>query len=192
MVRRLVTKLLVDGGWRGFDCIAPWRLEGYIGGVSTIPAIYTPSHVGRRVEPVIRIMAGAVAIGCMSLLILAAWLRPDASGTGTHEQLHLVQCQFLEHTGIPCISCGMTTSFSWYIRGNFLASFYLQPMGFVLAVLTTMGVWIGLYIAISGRSIMSLMRRLPTKTLFGSLIVFALLAWAWKIYLHLHGIDGWA
>lgn len=153
--------------------------------------IYTPSRLGRRVQPTIRIIAAGVALGCLGLLIVAAWLHPDSSGTGTHEQLHMPACQFLQHTGLPCPTCGMTTSFSWFVRGNLLASFYLQPMGMVLAMFAAAGVWMGFYIALTGRSLSGLIQRVPMGPLITALLVFAAIAWGWKIFLHVRGMDGW-
>ena len=40
----------------------------------------------------------------------------------------------------------MTTSFAWFVRGNWLASFYVQPMGFVLALGTGALFWASLFI----------------------------------------------
>src|SRR5438105_1225691 len=83
----------------------------------------------------------------------AAPLTPDAGGMGTHTQLGLAPCQWLARTGIPCPSCGMTTSLAWFVRGHLLESLYVQPMGAVLAALACCCVWGGLYIAITGRPI---------------------------------------
>ena len=86
----------------------------------------------------------------------------------------------------------MTTSFAWFVRGNWLASFYVQPMGFVLAMLAVAIFWAGLYIAVSGRGIHRLLRFIPPRYYGVPLTTWAILAWAWKIYIHLHGLDGWS
>jgi hypothetical protein len=85
----------------------------------------------------------------------------------------------------------MTTSFAWFARGNLLASIYVQPMGAMLAALAGMAVWGGAYIAITARPAHRLLSSLRPRYHVAPLLVLAVLAWAWKIYIHLHGIDGW-
>lgn len=55
------------------------------------------------------------------------WLYPyDADGNalrlGTHQQLGLPPCTFKEMVGVPCPSCGMTSSFSLLLHGDVLNS----------------------------------------------------------------------
>ena len=64
-------------------------------------------------------------------------------------------------------------------------------MGMVLAVLTTMTVWMGLYIAATGKPVYRLVTTIPYRYTLLPLLSWAVLAWAWKIFIHLHGIDGW-
>lgn len=49
-------------------------------------------------------------------------------------------CALRKTTGIPCLSCGMTRSFDWFLRGRFLDSLLVNPIGFGLAVLSLVGV----------------------------------------------------
>ena len=72
----------------------------------------------------------------MSVLGVAAWLHADPRGVSTHEQLGLPGCTFLQTTGMPCFTCGMTTAFTHAAHGHLLAALYTQPGGAVLAVLT--------------------------------------------------------
>ncbi len=51
-------------------------------------------------------------------------------------------CTMRRVTGIPCLSCGMTRSFDWFMQGRFLDSLSINPLGFVLALLSAVG---GLY-----------------------------------------------
>ncbi len=136
-------------------------------------------------------MALGVAGVCLSVLLVAAWLKPDLAGEETHRQLGFGQCQFLQTTGLPCPSCGMTTSFAWFVRGNLVASLYVQPMGMVLAILAGVGFWVGLYVALTGRPVYRLLRMIPPVYLWGFLLGWAVLAWGWKILIHLNGLDGW-
>ena len=66
---------------------------------------------------------------------LARSLQPRPQGYGTHQQLGLPPCSFLMLAGMPCPSCGMTTSFAYFTRGNLVKSFQSNPAGLVLATL---------------------------------------------------------
>ena len=85
----------------------------------------------------------------------------------------------------------MTTSFAWFARGNLLASLYVQPAGLVLAVLTTMLFWACLYIALTGSPLHRLLRLGQPAVYLFTLFGVGILAWAWKIFIYLRGIDGW-
>lgn len=157
-----------------------------------VPTIFSP-----RLEPAVvgksgRLLAAVICLVCTAVLVTAARVTPCPNGLGTHTQLGLLPCQFLLRTGLPCPSCGMTTSYAWFARGNFLASFYVQPMGFLLALLTVVAFWMGLYVALTGRAVYRLLARGPSRYYVPGLLVWAIIAWGWKIFIHLHGIDGWS
>ena len=156
-----------------------------------VPIIYTPSVQNPIVSIGARAKAAVVALAMLGVMILAAKLPPAPSGMGTHLQMGFQRCEFLARTGLPCPSCGMTTSFAWFVRGNWLASFYVQPMGFVMALLSGAVFWGATYIAIAGRPIHRLRHQINAVLLVSCLMGFAMVAWAWKIFIHLHGIDGW-
>jgi len=67
------------------------------------------------------------------MLIVAACLRPDASGYGTHEKLGMQQCSFMVRRGLPCPTCGLTTSLSASVRGRLALAACAHPFGIVLA-----------------------------------------------------------
>ncbi len=159
---------------------------------SVVPNIYAASPVTEPVSLAGRLLALAVGSGCLAVLVLAALLTPSPSGFGTHRaSLGLPACNFLQTTGLPCPSCGMTTSFAWLTRGNVLASLYVQPMGTTVALLAAGSVWGGFYIAISGRPAHRLLRMLPARYTLFPLLLLGILAWGWKILIHLNGMDGW-
>lgn len=83
-----------------------------------------------------RILAAVAASAALTVLVLAARLEPDPSGVGTHRQLGLPACGYLEATGRPCLSCGMTTAFSHMAEAEPVAAVRANPMGLVLFLLT--------------------------------------------------------
>jgi hypothetical protein len=158
---------------------------------SEVPIIYSRQFGPRRLVWPWRVAALGVGIGAMAILLIAAALPPDPSGVGTHARLGLENCSLLERSGLPCPSCGMTTSFAYFARGNVPASLYVQPMGTVLALGTAMAFWVGLYIGATGRPILRLLRPIPASYYLLPFFFFALLAWGWKMHLQFRGIDGW-
>jgi hypothetical protein len=84
-----------------------------------------------RVERVALFLAGVVII-CG--FILSCLLKPDPRGFGTHQQFGLPPCSFQILFGIPCPSCGGTTSFAHFVRGQWWNSFRANAAAFLLAV----------------------------------------------------------
>jgi hypothetical protein len=161
--------------------------------IDQVPIIYSRPPAAPDVPAGQRVVWLAVSLGCLAVLIIAASLKPDPRGVGTHHSSGLFrgECQFLDRTGLPCPTCGMTTSFSWFARGNFVASFYVQPMGFVLATLTALTFWFSGYIAITAKPAHRLLRLIRAEYYLFPLLALAILAWVWKSYIHMKGIDGW-
>jgi hypothetical protein len=127
-----------------------------------------------------RVRFGVVVVtaGLVLLFAVAAWLNPygpDGAplGIGTHTQLGLPKCNFLRLTGLPCPSCGMTTSFALLMHGDVAASLRANPVGTLLAVfLLGMIPW-SLVGAARGRWLW--VRRLE-PWLLGAVILFTTLA----------------
>src|SRR5271154_3804334 len=65
---------------------------------------------------------------------LAASLQPDPRGFGTHRQLGLPPCIVRLVFGIPCPSCGMTTSFAHLMRGQLAKAFRANAAGLLLGL----------------------------------------------------------
>jgi hypothetical protein len=69
----------------------------------------------------------ALTVPWIAVIITGICLYPyDENGEplrmGTHQQLGLPPCSFKEMVGVPCPSCGMTSSFSLLLHGDVLNS----------------------------------------------------------------------
>ena len=157
-----------------------------------VPTIFAPITQPVRLSRIGRWVAAGVAGACLVVLIVAAYLQPDPAGVGTEARLGMQECSFLMRTGLPCAACGMTTSFDHFVRGQWLRSAWVQPMGFVLAGATCLAFWISVYIAWTARPAHRLFKRLPTVKLVVAIVGFGIAAWGWKIALTLGGIAGTA
>ncbi|MFN6312692.1 MAG: DUF2752 domain-containing protein [Planctomyces sp.] len=100
----------------------------------------------------------------ISAVFLTGWmLSPDDSGSGTHRQLGLPECLLLQATGVRCPTCGMTTAFSHFVRGHWLAALQANPAGALLALGLAI-CWPLLVLSLTGHCVAPgtwLMRRLP-------------------------------
>lgn len=139
-----------------------------------------------RREPVVdlgwfRVKAGAVALAALAILSLAVWLKPDARGFGTHEQLGLAPCSMVALVGLPCPTCGMTTAFSHTVRGQLWAAFLAQPFGLLLALAVVGVLILSLHSLVSGkRWTVNWYRISPGWSLTLAICLFGL-AWLFKI-----------
>ena len=79
---------------------------------------------------------GVLGIGTLTLLVIAASLKPDPFGTGygTHQQLGLPPCTMVQVFGIRCPSCGMTTSWAYTVRGQLLGAIQANCGGMLLCI----------------------------------------------------------
>ena len=76
--------------------------------------------------------AGIVLLG---LLGIAAMLRPNPRGFGTHQGLGLPPCTTVAIFGVRCPGCGMTTSWSHLVRGELALACQANAAGTFLGVL---------------------------------------------------------
>ena len=82
-------------------------------------------------------------VGLIGLLIVAMCLKPSSKGYGTHTQLGLQPCSFTTMVGFRCPSCGMTTSWAHFVRGNILQSLKSNSGGTMLALTSAIaGPWL--------------------------------------------------
>jgi hypothetical protein len=64
---------------------------------------------------------------------LASRLEPDPRGYGTHQSLGFPPCSIRLMFGVVCPTCGMTTSFSHFTRGQFIEAARANFAGLLLA-----------------------------------------------------------
>lgn len=83
-----------------------------------------------------RIGSACLALGALALLAVSAWLEPANAGHGTHTQLGLPGCTFLQLTGLPCAMCGATTTFALMAELRWAEGVANQPFAALLFVLT--------------------------------------------------------
>lgn len=133
-----------------------------------------------------RILAGVLLAGSLAVLSVALWLRPDVKGTGTHQQLGLPPCSLMTVTGVPCPTCGMTTSFSLATHGHLWDAIVNQPAGGLLAVVTASIAIVSAYSLITGASLAPIGAWVWRPRLVVAVGVVLLLAWAYKIYMVTH------
>jgi hypothetical protein len=151
--------------------------------VNIAPAIYVRLGKSPRLSIVGRLIAFAICTGAITVLYTAASIEPSATGVGTHLQLGMQPCGFLQRTGLPCAGCGMTTSFAHLVRGHVISSFVAQPFGMFLCILCAASVWAGAYIAITGKASHRLVQLISTRVHIIAWPTIAISAWLWKVAL---------
>lgn len=128
-----------------------------------------------------RLIAAAVALGLLTWLAVAAYLKPSPTGMGTHQQLGLTKCGWILSFGKPCPTCGMTTAFAHAADGHFFSAFVAQPMGAVLALAVSAGFWTAVHIALTGSRLGALCGSLASPRVLWVVAGAAAVAWAYKL-----------
>lgn len=115
-------------------------------------------------------------LGVLVMFGVGWYLTPNPEGHGTHQQLGLPPCTIYFLTGRPCPSCGLTTSVSAIVHGQFGLAWRANPIGY-LVVAVAVGVGLNSFIALAfGRTVRMDLNRL-------NLIILVLLS-LWL----LHGV----
>lgn len=136
----------------------------------------------------VRLALIVIALGLLAVFAIAISLDPYRGGAvwtqGTHRQLGLPPCSLVVLTGLPCPSCGMTTSFALLMHGDVWNSIQANWVGTLLALAGLLYIPWAIYSAVRGRplwvtSIEGTLCRLVT--IFMSLM---LLRWFAVLLLH--------
>ena len=94
-----------------------------------------------------RAIAGIVFLGIgafFSVLWLAAKGKIDIG-------LWLLPCGFKQRYGLPCPTCGITTSILAFAEGRIFESFYIQPAGALSCLMLAAAAILNLFTVLSGR-----------------------------------------
>jgi len=100
-----------------------------------------------------RLMLCWCSLAVLCGLLVSFLVTPDPAGFGTHQQWGLPPCSFRVMFGIPCPSCGGTTSFAHFVRGQWLQAWQANAAGFLGAFTCTLFVPWGLLSSFRGRFI---------------------------------------
>ena len=110
------------------------------------PSIYdegVPRREIRGQATCFALWTGVTAIG--------AFLHPSPNGHGTHELLGLPPCPSVLMFDRPCPGCGLTTSWSAFIHGDFALAFHAHPLGPLAYMIFTGLALFGGYGFVTGR-----------------------------------------
>jgi hypothetical protein len=92
-------------------------------------------------------------LGVLVMVGVGLYLTPDPAGHGTHQQLGLPPCTIYYLTGRPCPSCGLTTSVSAILHGQFGLAWRANPMGFLIVAAAGAVALNSLFALLWGRSV---------------------------------------
>src|SRR5215470_5082717 len=115
-----------------------------------------------------------------ALLLIARLLRPSADGVGTHRQLGLPSCAFLRLTGIPCPSCGLTTSVAHAVRFHFYEAVVTQPFGVVVFVAAAISVPLSIFLICQRVPFARLANLRGRKIAIYAILALFVLSWLYK------------
>lgn len=82
-----------------------------------------------------RVMLGLICLFLMAGFATSISLTPSPLGMGTHQGLGLPPCSIVAIFGYPCPTCGFTTSFSHFVRGQWIQAARANIAGLTLACL---------------------------------------------------------
>ncbi|WP_417385137.1 DUF2752 domain-containing protein [Gimesia sp.] len=105
-------------------------------------------HPGTPIGWKIRLLLIGWSLFLIAGFGVAIQITPDSRGFGTHQKLGFAPCVIKTRFSIPCPSCGMTTSFSHFVRGQIRQSAQANTSGLILAVVCLVMIpwsWISVY-----------------------------------------------
>ena len=122
---------------------------------------------------------------CLFPLVTALILSPSA---GLHQVFGVPECGFKLSTGLPCLTCGMTTAFTYAVRGDLITAFFLQPFGAFLSVAAATFSLIFGWALWSGMSLDPIGRFIWRPRIVFPLIAFLVISWLYNVATTLSGL----
>ncbi|MEM6955599.1 MAG: DUF2752 domain-containing protein [Myxococcota bacterium] len=117
----------------------------------------------------------------LAIVITATTITPAAEGHGTHTQLGLPPCGFLQATGIPCPGCGLTTSFAHMVRFQFTGASMANAFGVALFLVSVFAIPVGIYAMVRGLPVFETLERLQFEKIVVMLAVCSTLVWVIRV-----------
>lgn len=140
------------------------------------------SKIRRAVSLKQRLLTLLLGTGIVMVFGIAASLKPDSRGFGTHQQLGLPPCTFRSMTGVNCPHCGLTTSFSWFVRGQLWKSTRANPAGVILAIASLVILFWTIVVSFSGRYVMTDEPGRDLLVGFGIWVLLSIVIWLYRLY----------
>jgi hypothetical protein len=127
-----------------------------------------------------------LSLGLLAVFAIACWLDPyDENGNprrmGTHVQAGLPPCTFYTITGVPCPSCGLTTSFALLMRGDLANSLRANGVGTLLALFWLALIPWSIASAVARRYLLIASAQRATLVAVIAFVALLLGRWAWVL-----------
>jgi hypothetical protein len=136
-------------------------------------------HALTRTQRLLVLLPG---VGIVMVFSIAVRLTPDPRGFGTHQQLRMPPCTFRLMTGVNCPHCGLTTSFSWFVRGEFRKSVEANPSGLCLAVASVLALVWSIIVSIRGSFFIIYEPGRVFLIVFAVWVAVSIVVWFFKLF----------
>jgi putative effector of murein hydrolase LrgA (UPF0299 family) len=93
----------------------------------------------------------------------------------------LTPCGFKQRFGLPCPTCGMTTSLLAFSQGKIIEAFYIQPAGAFLYSIAAVAAFLALFTSVFGvyfEFIKSFFAKVKIRYIIALLVVIIICGWA--------------
>jgi len=129
-----------------------------------------------------RIFNISLLLGGGAILLISYFLRPDPRGFGTHQQLFLPPCPFRWLTHLPCPSCGLTTSFAYFAKGDWMMAWKTHPLGPLLFIFLVLFEFLIIKSLLQGSPLRENLNKIFTPSLGIYLIIGVMVQWILRLW----------
>ena len=168
-----------------FRCRICWHYGtcGKVPRLIPLPIMSDSSPQSRRaLTRTQRLLTVLLGVGIVVVFGIAVWLKPDPRGFGTHQQLGMPPCTFRTLIGVNCPHCGLTTSFSWFVRGQFANSMKANPAGLTLASAGILILIWSIVVSIRGTLVITHEPGRDMLIGFGIWVLFSVVVWVFRLF----------